>query len=174
MPQQTGNQIFSGTALTGNQYICVGLHKFVDRVFYLQHSRRLTDQFRQCVVLLHGFHLLSQTSYLLTGMAQSNARREGSQQLLRFPRLGDEIGSANLNDLDRFLYIRIGRHEDHDRLRIDLQDLSQILKTLLPAHGIPMEIHIQQDHVRLERPHEILDACRLCRYLHLLHVRLQQ
>ena len=41
-------------------------------------------------------------------------------------------------------------------------------------HGIPMEIHIQQDHVRLERSHEILDACRLCRYLHLLHVRLQQ
>ena len=35
MPQQTGNQIFSGTALTGNQYIRVGLHKFVDRVFYL-------------------------------------------------------------------------------------------------------------------------------------------
>ena len=121
-----------------------------------------------------GLHLLLQLVHLATGAAQLHAGRESGQQLFLLPRLGDEVGGTGLDGTHGLVGVGIGGHEDDHRLRVDAQDLLQRLETLLPAHHVAAEIHVQQDEVGAERAHEVLDALRADGHLDFLRIGFQQ
>ena len=70
--------------------------------------------------------------------------------------------------------LSVCRHKDDYCLRVDGKYLLQAVETFLSADGIATEVHIQQDDVRLESCHKMLDAVGGYGYFHFLHIRFEK
>ena len=157
------DQLLTRAVFTENEYVGIGRACAPHEIEYVLQRGRLTDD----VVVVNGRIAheglvgLSQCPRLDTALPQFERSRNGRDDLLVLPRLGDEVRRTFFHRFDCRVKTAMCSNHNDDRVRIAVENALQPVQSLLARRLAGPEVHIEEDDIDVVARHLFRNAFRV-------------
>jgi len=149
--QDLGDFLLAGPVRTGDEYRQVGArdlagerkHAFAGCIGEHGATQVVVAQQRVAPAAFAGAHLREFAS----GFRQFEQVVDGGQQLAVVPRLGEIVGGAGLDQVDRAFQVRPRRQQDDRQVGKARADVGEQRNAFLARGGVGLEVHVLHDEV---------------------------